>query len=407
MEKERILSIQMLGGFSISYNGKSIFHGKSASGKLLQLLLMLVYAQEEGIRRERVLEQLYGDSDVERASDSLRALVYRLRRSLVEEGLPQDEYIMTQGGVYRFCPGTVTVVLDVEEFRRKAAAGLEEVDEARRTQLLEEACRMYHGEFLPTMIGDSWVASENWRFQELYFKCMRELAALLKKQQQYGKLLEYCENVLSKYPYEEWQLLKLDCLVDMKEYRKALGYYDEVVEEYHRQFGMSPSKRVSDAGRNIRNMIQFELNGIEEIQNHMESGDDKRGATQCDYLSFIDVYRHVVRMMVRDKSNSYLVLFTIVGRNGLPYEEPESLETVRQVADHVFVESMRCSDLFSRYGKNQYLVLVTDTDVGGCRTVVDRIVSRFHSRYRDRKVDLYYTFRPAVEELEGITGSMA
>ena len=39
----------------------------------------------------------------------------------------------------------------------------------------------------------------------------------MKKQNRYEELLPYCEQALSRYPYEEWQLVKLECLTAMKD----------------------------------------------------------------------------------------------------------------------------------------------------------------------------------------------
>lgn len=226
-----VIYIQMLGGFSMTYQGQPLLLGKSLSSKMLHLLMLLIYSRGEGIRRTRLLEQLYGDSDIEQAANSLRAMIFRLRKSLVAAGLPDGEYISTKGGIYMWAAEHVDVELDVEVFQKQVMAALEEKDPLKEVELLEEACRIYKGEFLPLMIADEWVASANWKYQELYFKVLRELSRLLKKQNRYAELLPYCEQALSRYPYEEWQLVKLECLTAMKEYKLAVEYYEQIAKE--------------------------------------------------------------------------------------------------------------------------------------------------------------------------------
>ena len=63
-----VIYIQMLGGFSMTYQGQPLLLGKSLSSKMLHLLMLLIYSRGEGIRRTRLLEQLYGDSDIEQAA---------------------------------------------------------------------------------------------------------------------------------------------------------------------------------------------------------------------------------------------------------------------------------------------------------------------------------------------------
>lgn len=108
---ENVIYIQMLGGFSMTYHGQPVLLGKSLSSKMLHLLMLLIYSRGEGIR---LLEQLYGDSDTEQAANSLRAMIFRLRKSLIAAGLPDGEYISTKGGVYMWTADHVDVELDVE-----------------------------------------------------------------------------------------------------------------------------------------------------------------------------------------------------------------------------------------------------------------------------------------------------
>ena len=397
-----ILYIRMLGGFSMTYQGAQVILGKSPSSKMLHLLLILVYSRGEGIRREQLLEQLYQDSDLEQASNSLRAILYRLRKSLVAAGLPEDEYISTKGGVYRWQAGQIEVRLDAEEFQKRAAAAMEESEPEKKVPLLEDACRMYRGEFLPMLMGDEWVAVASWKYQELYFKCLRELTRLLKEKNCYKELLTCCERALEKYPYEEWQLVKLDCLMALKDYQSALKYYEKVTLDAEREFGMLPSEEMVRRYRSIKNMIQYELNSIEEIQEHLRPEDDVYGATQCDYLTFIEVYRYIVWVLERKGIRAYLTLFTIVDKGGVPMEISELLEETRQTLENAIAKSVRRSDLFTRYGKNQFLILMVGTDQQGCELASERIRSRFQSLNRRKKVNIYYSCRAAVE-IEGDT----
>lgn len=403
MEKEgnrnrhSILYIQMLGGFSMTYEERPVLLGKSLSGKMLHLLLVLVYSRDEGIRRERLLEQLYGDGDVELAANSLRAMLYRLRKSLVASGLPAGEYISTKGGVYRWQAEHIKVELDVEIFQKQAMTALEEKDLEKKTKLLEDACRMYKGEFLPVMIGDNWVSAANRKYQELYFRVLRELTRLLKEQNRHRELLPYCEQALALYPYEEWQIVKLECLTAMKEYKMALEYYEKVVEETQQEYGILPSEEMQQYYRSIRNMIQFEMSNIEEIQTHLKPDYSTLGATRCDYLTFIDIYRYIVWVLERRRTRAYLTLFTLVDKDGVPLETSEVLDDARNNLDKAIGCSVRRSDLYTRYGKNQFLLLMTATNQEGCEVAIGRIKEAFQNMNHRRRVGIYYACRPAVE----------
>ena len=372
----------------MTYQGQPLLLGKSLSSKMLHLLMLLIYSRGEGIRRTRLLEQLYGDSDIEQAANSLRAMIFRLRKSLVAAGLPDGEYISTKGGIYMWAAEHVDVELDVEVFQKQVMAALEEKDPLKEVELLEEACRIYKGEFLPLMIADEWVASANWKYQELYFKVLRELSRLLKKQNRYAELLPYCEQALSRYPYEEWQLVKLECL--------TVEYYEQIAKESQQEYGIRMSEEMMEHYRAIRNMIQYEMNNIEEIQQHLRPDPNVFGATRCDYLTFIDIYRYIVWVLGREDTRAHLVLFTLLDRDGEPLESSEQLEEVRQRLERSIIRSVRRSDLYTRYGKNQFLVLVTSTDQDGCKIAADRVCRNFRAVNRRRKIDVYYACRPAL-----------
>lgn len=85
-----------------------------------------------------------------------------------------------------------------------------------------------------------------------------------------------------------------------------------------------------------------------------------------NYLTFIDIYRYIVWVLGREDTRAHLVLFTLIDREGEPLESSEQLEEVRQRLERAIIRSVRRSDLYTRYGKNQFLVLVTSTDQKGC-----------------------------------------
>lgn len=75
--------IQMLGNFSMVYQGKQIQLGKWLSAKMIHLLLLLICSREEGVSREELIRRLYdADETDNQASNSLRAMIFRLRRSI-------------------------------------------------------------------------------------------------------------------------------------------------------------------------------------------------------------------------------------------------------------------------------------------------------------------------------------
>lgn len=390
-DEKNTLTIRMLGGLSMTYEGKPLVLAKNITSKMVHLFLMLLYTRDGGIRREELIAALYEDCDMEQASNSFRGMVFRLRKNLIAAGLPEGEYITNKAGIYRWESGDVKICLDVEEFTRLAEQGLKETDQAAQQEMLEAADALYRGEFLPAMIADEWVAVSNRRFQDLYFRCMRRLVELLREQESNGKLIHCCNKLTELYPFEEWQLAKLDCLIQMKEYKDALKYYDEVVNLYQEEFGLFPSPELKKRLQSIREHISYDIRSINEIQERFMEEEEPGGATYCDLTVFTVVYRYMIKVLERTGMSAYLMLYTLTDKNRMPIEKAEVLEDVREAMFEAVKRSVRKSDLYTRYGKNQYLILLVGSNQKGCEQVADRIRRNFIERNTRKRVDICHT----------------
>ena len=69
--ERRILKIQMLGCFSLEYDGKELVLDRNKVSKTTQLFqLILLHSQDGGISKVALIEALYGRSDVENKNGS-------------------------------------------------------------------------------------------------------------------------------------------------------------------------------------------------------------------------------------------------------------------------------------------------------------------------------------------------
>ena len=107
--------------------------------------------------------------------------------------------------------------IDARDFENTAKVALRNHDEA----LLKRACSLYQGEFLAQLAGEKWVSVVGVRYQELYFSCLRVASSLMKKNREYNGLLEICNYACELYPYEECQIMKIDCLIAMKRFKEV------------------------------------------------------------------------------------------------------------------------------------------------------------------------------------------
>ena len=141
-----VIKARMLGNVEISYQGKPFTIERNNTTQVNQLFQMLLY-YPNGLAREQVMYNLFHNEDIADESNSLRALVFRLRKALPNVGLPDEDYVHVKRGTYRISPN-VQVDCDAIEFENVAKKALVAEDTKEQQKLLEEACEIYGGDFL-------------------------------------------------------------------------------------------------------------------------------------------------------------------------------------------------------------------------------------------------------------------
>ncbi|MFR3880946.1 MAG: hypothetical protein ACLTX6_00270 [Lachnospiraceae bacterium] len=101
--ERRILKIQMLGCFSLEYDGKELVLDRNKVSKTTQLFqLILLHSQDGGISKVALIEALYGRSDVENKTAVLTTRYFGFESS----------YIRINGGMCTWDPD-IKVAVDV------------------------------------------------------------------------------------------------------------------------------------------------------------------------------------------------------------------------------------------------------------------------------------------------------
>ena len=100
--KEKLLEVQMLGGFQLTYQGQEFQVGKKQTTKALRMLQMLLHAGAAGVSREQLILNLFGYEAESDVSNNLSVTVHYLRKLQKESLLPKENYIYIKGGRYGF-----------------------------------------------------------------------------------------------------------------------------------------------------------------------------------------------------------------------------------------------------------------------------------------------------------------
>lgn len=384
------LIVKMLGGFSLLYAGKELILDRSSVSKTTQLLQMVLLHQEDGIAKTSLIDGLYGREDVENRNGSLNNTLFRLRRQLKAAGLPESNYINIQKGMCRWDPG-IPVEIDCCRFEEKVLAGQRGEETEKKMEFYREACGLYAGEFLPDMIGEDWVTVRNIHYRNLYFSCLEELCGWLKEKEEFEEIYQLTTQASAIYPFEEWQIWRIDSLIAMARYQEAMEIYQTTTRLFFDELSLPPSPQMLERFRFMSERISQSAGAIEDIKQGLIEREMVKGAYFCTFPSFVDIYHIISRMMERNGTSVYIMLCTLRGSKGPVLGEDERNREVSGMLMDAIRESLRRGDFYTRYNVGQYLVMLSGINQENCSKVSARIGGAFRRRMRrnEFQVDFY------------------
>ena len=380
------LKVNMLGRFSITYGEQPITFKRNSATKAVKLLQILLHSSlvedcgSTGIPRAQLLDDLFGREELANVGNNLRVTVFRLRKMLIEAGLPEYEYIVKEKGVF-YWRSPMKVDLDVARFMELVREGEEEVDETRKMNLWEKACRLYKGELLPMQSGEDWVIMNSVRYKDKYSKILRRLCAYRKEQHEYDTILELTDNAIEIYPFDEWQSLKIDALMGMNRYKEAYQLYDATSKMFFEELGITPSERMMNQFQEMSERMGRKYHAAGEIKEDLKEPEYEDGAFYCSLPSFRDNYRLVRRLIERNGQSAFLMVCSLTDGNGHPMENREKLDVMSMELHRAVKNSLRRGDSFSKYSPSQFLILLVGTNQENCDIIFRRIAARFTQKH--------------------------
>jgi serine/threonine-protein kinase len=186
-----MLRLRTFGGLSIDREG-----GAGAQRRPLAVLAILAAAGDRGVARAKVIQQLWPDSDDEKARRVLAQTVYSLRRDL-----GRDDLVL----------GTTELRLNPEAI----TSDLAEFEQALERRESERAVALYRGPFLDGFyVPDApeferWLETQRSHLAERYRKALRTLAAEAHERGDPRAEAGWCRRLASADPLDAAVALEL------------------------------------------------------------------------------------------------------------------------------------------------------------------------------------------------------
>lgn len=390
------LKVHVLGGFSITYGEHPISLKRNRITKVTKLLQLLIYQGSKGMTRETVIEELYGREDISDVANNLRVTIHRLKKILVDAGLPKHEYIEAAKGVYRWSAPMETEV-DAHVFCKLVEQAGAVTDKKEKINLLKSACQMYGGELLPELSGDDWILIESISYKKKYFGALKELCNILMEQGQYEETLRLCAPACELYPFDEWQAVCIQCYIALNRYKEAMQEYEDTAAMLFEELGVSPSDEMLQQFTIMSSRMNYKPQALQEIKNRLGEEQNDTGAYYCHLPGFRDNYRLIARIIERNGQSVFLLLCSIVNGKGQPMENEDKLAVMMQELHRSVKQSLRRGDVFTKYSASQFLMLLVGTNKENCTIIYDRIQRGFAARHKTWAKNLEYTISSIAE----------
>ena len=377
-EEINTLQVRMFGSFSMVYDGQLIT-GKNKSGEsqFTYLMQMLLHAGRNGVAKDVLQQNLFHGKDLENIHHSTQSVIYNAKKRLLQLGLPDINYIEQRNGVY-YWTDQIPVEEDAAQMEAYYAQARQEDDPVVRRNLYLSAVHLYTGEFLENQATAIWVAKEALKYRNLFTECVENAAELLRQEEEFFMLEDLGKYAVKVAPLSEWETLVMEALIATSRYDDAIQLYEDTVEFYMNEMGFKPGERLHELMAYLGEQMDHRYEVIDEIQKKLIEGDRQRnGGYLCSYPIFRGVYQVTERQMERGGQSVYLMLCTIVDSKGNPMREGPMLEELSERLRDAIFQTVRRSDIMTRYGQGQFLVLLFNTSLENCKIVQKRINERF------------------------------
>lgn len=385
-----MIKVYTLGKFHLLVNENPGTFGKRLSNAV-KLFLLIITNLDTGISKNELIYQLFYSQEKESdLSGNLRITLFRLRKSLREMDIicPEgSDYILVQDDVYYWNP-EIPIWVDAVEFSKAASAYLD--DNCQDVKQGQQAIELYTGEYLPVLNTDEWVIARQFKLFRLYDAVFNKLYLSFLQQSAYQKAYNLASKSANLYPFEEYQMYMVDCLLSMNSYNKAFQLYTETAELYFKELGLEPSDNMKERLDRMNDSLNHSSLSVNKIHDVLKE-DTPAGSYYCSFPSFMDNCHFVSRFIERSGQTAYVLIATLEDSSHVPLDpKDEKTRYLSELLKDTIQNSLRKGDVFSSYNMLTYSLLLMCTNDIGCGIVIQRIQTNFKRRNPYKKIRIAF-----------------
>ncbi|MFW6279027.1 MAG: AfsR/SARP family transcriptional regulator [Bacillota bacterium] len=374
------IQIYTLGRFKIKKQQKGLVSDISELNKQWQLFLYLVFHQSQTISHQELCEKLDLLKN-EYPEDSLRKIVYRLRKKLDYD---PGKLIITKRKGY-VLNSEVNIWIDCLQFEKLYQKAKSNVS---NTDPYQQAFQLYHGPFLNSDSIPPWLLEKRNYYYDLFLETVEGYIETLDKNNQYQEMVDLYNVALRIYPYEVIFHLGL-----FNTYKKM----DK--DNLARNFAEESIMLLKDENLNVPEKLEQEIfqysnnfNPQTYKEEILQNGNINNDIFQCGPITFSHIYELEKRRAEREGHNLFLVHWNLTGN--VP---PQKMQQGEKTFLQLLYNNLRQSDIMTRILPNYYLQLFPHITQENIKKIIGRINSNFQMQFSTMDINLDWE----CEELKG------
>jgi DNA-binding SARP family transcriptional activator len=188
-----------------------------------------------------VIEAIWPESEPQLGNASLRMALTHVRKALNLNQHPDDSLILKRGMIY-FNP-QIELYGDYELFTEIAQGISEKDDSGQETlNLIEQAVKLYRGDFLPDNLYDDWTANLRKQLYRLYLQVLVKQADACRRRGKLDAAIKAGRRCLELEPADELlNRMAMELLWQSGQKHQALSLYNDLAAFLAREFDTTPS----------------------------------------------------------------------------------------------------------------------------------------------------------------------
>lgn len=387
------LSVNLLGGFSMERGGNTLTDDINRSQKLWSVLAYLVIHRDRDIPQNEFIEQFWQKENSSNPASALKTLLYRIR-AMIEPLFGEDiAPVIARRGAYTW-NSDIPCFVDTDRFEQLCMQAQEpERSDAERLELYREATAMYKGMLLPKLSDQIWLMPLVTHYHTLFVNAVKELSALLVRQNLYDELTELCLRASKLDPMDEdLNVLAIRALLYQGLNAQALTHYETATELLYRNLGVRTSQELRNLYAEIMAVEQGMETDLDAIREELRETAQRPGAFVCEYGFFREIYRLEARRSSRSGVCVHIALLTV----SMPDDTVPALKQLNTTMDQllsVLRTYLRSGDVVSRYSASQYVIMLPAANLENSNKVLERITSIFYRQHRHNFLKITHKIR--------------